>query len=484
MDVRVFEDALQQCLEGTADDATQSAVIEAAQENPEFRKALLDEAAFDAVLLARGSSKEKFVSGFLEKITNSTGTEAFTNDLSLRIQQQKKRSGILKWVAPLAIAASLLLVLGIGTLQLSRESTPEVILRISNIEGNPETFLERDGKSLPATNGVLVRYGDTVHVKGSGHIFLEDESRNFDMTLSENGRLTLAGANRLRLESGRLAANLDEHLSGSKNIVIETDIAESRIVGTRLIMFADPSNTRLRVEQGHVRFAAKARDEIIDVRASECAMMHKNRKQMLKLDYKPDMTVEGDIIFQDNFESDLSKWKAALVDKDGNISTYPGDMSSLATWKQVKRDGQTTGCMQVKGASKRPEGQPSLVPKNFHLPDKGFLLTLDIYYPEGAKLSIMSTYFENFEIPYNRKNKSRLFRALLRNKQWGHKKVIYLPEHNAGESITHSSKFYLDDKLLFHLLIEQKSPPLLTVKCRLGRALITDIVVKELLTFD
>ena len=487
MDAPTFEDALQQCLEGTADASTQAAVIEAAREMPEFQAALLDEAAFDALLRARGFDRKTFVSNVMESITRRSGAETFTRDVAGRIRRQRKTSRVLRWTVPLAVAASLLLAFGIAFWQQRAGTVPAAIARLAAVEGDAVAAVERQGARKPIGVGDAILAGDTVVVEGQGGILLTDNKRGLSLKLGPQGRLSLNGTHQFHLARGRLEAELILPQPESQRIAILSDISETRIVGTKLILSSEPTNTRLRVEEGEVLFKATGRDESVSVRAGEYAMAHQDFSEIQKGRYTKGMTLKGSTLFQDDFETGIGQWKTALVDEEGHIAPYPPDAPPIAAWKQIERDGTMTGCMEIKGAQEQPEGRPSLFPRSFEMPEhSGFILELDLLYmDEDTSFSVMSFYYVGYTILHEdqRAGNAKVSQSL-KQRRWITQRVLHILLNRSDVPYTHGNEFVIDGALTARRMFIQNKRPLLALKAMQGTVLVDNITVRELLTFE
>ncbi len=487
MDARTFDDALQQCLEGMASEATQKAVVEAADQIPEFRTALLDEAAFDALLRAQGFSRKAFVSKIMDRMTCQKGTERFTREVTGKIRRQRSASRTLRWIAPLAVAASLLLVFGIAFWRPSVATYPAAIATVAALEGDVKAVVERQGVRKPVGPGDAILAGDSVIAQGQGGIALTDRKRGLRLHVGPQGQLTLNSPIRFHLVQGRLEAQLNRPQPESERLSISSRLAETRFVGTRLILASEPTNTRIRVEEGEVLFTATDRDESVSVRAGEYAMAHLDFGEIQTGRYAKGMTLQGRMLFQDNFETGIGQWKTALVDEEGHIAPYPPDAPPFAAWKQIERDGMMTGCMEIKGAPERPEGQPSLLPRFFEMPEHaGFILEIDLLYmEEDTSFSVMSYYYGGYASLHedHRAGNMKVSQSLLQ-RRWITQRVLHILLNRSDVPHTHGNEFVIDGTLTARRMFVQTKRPLLALKAKKGTVLVDNVRVRELLTFE
>lgn len=146
---------------------------------------------------------------------------------------------------PLLLAAAACLLIGLGlALWLPRPGA-----KLEDALGE----VRFDGTSLETPAG------------GSARLLLSDGTR---LHAGPETRLTL-GEGRIDVLQGTLAADVAPQAS---SLVFATPQAEARVLGTRLVLAVEPSETVCKVDEGHVRLVSRTTQQAVDVRGGHYAI--------------------------------------------------------------------------------------------------------------------------------------------------------------------------------------------------------------------
>ncbi len=167
-----------------------------------------------------------------------------------------------KWYGRLAVAAMLLIGVGLGVWQL-RSRAEEVT--VAQVSGAVSWASEGGQPQGGLTEGARVRAG-TITVEGaasSAKLAFRDGST---ITLMGDSELALSGDSRKRLtlRRGALTADVHPQPAGSP-MVVRTPTAEIEVLGTRFLLLASPGQSTLSVEAGIVRLRRLVDGGSVDV---------------------------------------------------------------------------------------------------------------------------------------------------------------------------------------------------------------------------
>ena len=169
----------------------------------------------------------------------------------------RRRRRVAGWTAGAALAAALVLALGLGFWQRAAPPAPDVAT-VERVSGSAELGPEREA-GAPLIVGAAVAAGATVATADDGRValrLLDGPSLRLDV----DTRLTLVAADRVRLTSG--AVYVDSQ--GGRPVTVETPWGEVEERGTqfevRLLQARLPGEAvRVRVREGAVELAADDR---------------------------------------------------------------------------------------------------------------------------------------------------------------------------------------------------------------------------------
>lgn len=170
------------------------------------------------------------------------------------VERRLRRRRVLRWL-PLAAAALLLLGVGAALLRPGSGDLPRCL-------PDPGAEIVADGALLP-DGGQRVEAGTRIAVRsGSARMRWEDGS---ELMLAGDGSLRIedpAQGKLLLLERGRVEAQVAAQPAG-RPFRLRSPLARIEVLGTRFALSADDGLTRLRVEEGRVRFAALSGGEAL-----------------------------------------------------------------------------------------------------------------------------------------------------------------------------------------------------------------------------
>ncbi|TVS10276.1 MAG: hypothetical protein EA424_25690 [Planctomycetaceae bacterium] len=158
----------------------------------------------------------------------------------------------------MALAASLLALIGVGVLYHQPMGSTPVDARVS--QADEGVVVQRGEQALPARAGWKLAAGDRLVVPAGAAVSVEyaDRTRLIfgpqSATTFQTGRgLT----KRLVLQTGALVAHVPKQAEGAA-LEASTPQAQARVLGTRFLLAAAPAETRLDVIEGRVRLTRSA----------------------------------------------------------------------------------------------------------------------------------------------------------------------------------------------------------------------------------
>jgi hypothetical protein len=214
----------------------------------------------DAVLRRlEGAPGPRLVRGIMERVQTSRPP---------RWARPRPRSW---WAAPLALAASVALVLGWRAVR--RPPTPAAPAAVASIAERGGDVIVNGG--APRPDGDTLRPGDRIETRagatatvrfGRATLRLGPETA---LSLERAPARPAQSADLLRLHSGALETEVRPDAGPA--LVIATPHARATVVGTRFRLWVNAASTRLEVTEGHVRFDRLAEGLTTTVAAGETA---------------------------------------------------------------------------------------------------------------------------------------------------------------------------------------------------------------------
>jgi hypothetical protein len=209
---------------------------------------------------------------------------------SREIQPSKAKYGLL------LLAACLAVTLGVHFFGLFKAPslTPEGTVATASYATirvtQGENFIQRGEKKIAAKPQVVLRQGDILDVKGSLSFAYADLTF---VDIASNTFLELKGdansaSKKIHLQKGQLTAAVTPQPSP---MILTTAYAEARVLGTRLVLTAEPKFSRLEVEEGHVQFTRAEDQASVNVGSGSYALAGRG----LPLELKP-ITIEKTVL--------------------------------------------------------------------------------------------------------------------------------------------------------------------------------------------
>jgi ferric-dicitrate binding protein FerR (iron transport regulator) len=158
----------------------------------------------------------------------------------------------------MAVAASLLALVGLGVLYHQRFGSTAVGARVA--QADEGVVIQRGEQALPARAGLKLAANDRLVVPASAAASIEyaDSTRIIfgpqAAAMLQTGR---GPTKRLSLQRGNLVAHVPKQAEGAA-LEASTPNAHARVLGTRFLLAATPAETRLDVIEGRVRLTRSA----------------------------------------------------------------------------------------------------------------------------------------------------------------------------------------------------------------------------------
>ncbi|MEQ8785212.1 MAG: LamG-like jellyroll fold domain-containing protein [Pirellulaceae bacterium] len=283
-----------------------SAMVDALRESEELACELKNQLLIDELIAQRMAvDRANFLAQMQQRVDDlSYGEQAVDRqvaelrDLAAAQYQQwtttaTRRPGLTRrWLAVVTIAGVLLLAaLGVGYVVAKSWNS---VGQIELADGSVSRIREGRTERVSAFDNVL--RGDRLRTFSDGHVKI----RYHDGSLIDVAADTLveiqdeaAGAKRLLLEHGELAADVEQQ-PHDQRMVIGTLVAEATVLGTKLLMTAEDDDTRLDVFEGSVEMVRRADQARATVAAQQFA-------DVASEDFKPQRigwpSNEGGLVF-------------------------------------------------------------------------------------------------------------------------------------------------------------------------------------------
>jgi len=122
-------------------------------------------------------------------------------------------------------------------------------------------------------------------------------------------------------------------------MVIETAHARAVVLGTRLGVRAEATQTRVEVEEGLVQVESRSSGAAGRIAAGQTAVVQAQERNL---------TVLGDVLVVDDFENGLGVWKTSVVEKTGGIQPADEAIRRMVSIENMPRDGRTVKCLAMR----------------------------------------------------------------------------------------------------------------------------------------
>ena len=413
----------------------------------------------------------------------------------------------------LAAAAVALLTAGLFLLPQRRGAGPGPVAfaQVLSISGEPQATALRNGHAVPLAQGSLLQPGDRIRIAHHGTVRLAYAHNAMTVDLSHRADLTLTDSRTATLAEGRAEIETAKRGRGEPPLQFVTPCARIEIVGTRLLLYAGPRNTRIRVMRGSVAVMNADGDNRTMVGPGMAVWALRDDPAIRQAPYKPGMTVEGPVLFADNLENGLERWMPARYDDDAHLF-YPLDEGApeIARWRKVSRDGKEIGVMELIAYSFETDadtppartavmGSGKQAPVRYEKIHARNLRMLPLGVPPVSggirieallRVSAPNTLIQacTFRVKDNvltlpRDTKSRP--PVLRRGQWFSMRIEYAPTVVPDALWTHRMNVWKDGVLANAFLMEELGPARVAFALDTGQSmLVANVVVTELLVFD
>lgn len=198
----------------------------------------------------------------------STPIDGQTGDFPTpMVPAEARRRTIRRVLAGLSTAVCLLVMVGAGVYYYLQDRIPQTPVDAIVAQTSQGVTLSRDGRPLEATADMNLQAGDTVAVPNTAvaTVRYADETR---ITLSRNAKVEfLAGrgtTKRLALHRGEMMAQVTRQAE-APSLEVSTPSVQITVLGTRFLLAATESESRLDVVQGRVRMERNEGGESVDV---------------------------------------------------------------------------------------------------------------------------------------------------------------------------------------------------------------------------
>ncbi len=256
----------------------------------------------------------------------------------------------IRWGVWMSVAACLAIIIG-ALVHNHRQVGRFEETFIAHIESTvPGVTILRGNGSVSAVVDMGILADDVIRTAGGQQATIVYRGENTRVKVGENTAIEIDGVEqgkRLRLEMGSIDASVDPQ-PADRPMTVATPHALCEVKGTRFILAAGTTMTRLDVLEGKVLFTRLAERDSVLVAAGGSAVAGKAVGAAVRY-------VDGDVIHEDDFENGLGKWMVTgnYHYPDGRVehreiieTLSPREYVVIA---EVERDGGKTRVAQFQG---------------------------------------------------------------------------------------------------------------------------------------
>ncbi len=337
---------LEAYLDGELSSRQARELIHLCRQDPDFRAALVDESVFlqqiHIALHERNLQEDSrdFASECVDAVLSVDATDAAV----------RQRGRLWNHWKPLALAAGLLLVLGVyGLLHFSgQKATRGPIVRV--VTASPGVTIQSHGQSAPVTAGDVLYPDDKLVTGKSQKAVLIHSTSASRFKLGENSHFTFKNEMLASLDQGRVDADFPPGKL-KETFVFETPHAVATVIGTRLSLNVNKQSSRLDVYRGLVGYQpVHDKDgQMLYVSENEYAVAEPG----IKMTVLPSGTAyesfsslsriycDKKVIFREDFANSVTNWQPVAA-------TYPDAVGSDPRFRVLgKSSGHLTNSVSV-----------------------------------------------------------------------------------------------------------------------------------------
>ncbi len=264
------------------------------------------------------------------------------------VAKAERLRGVLigRWI--LAVAATVLLILGLFELLLHREAGAAKIARISGIGGSVIWTGDGGRVSGDLNVGTGLTGGTIQGTTPNSWVELEFVDGT-TVTIAGDSRLVFSdfGQKELHLLAGKFSADVEPQPAG-KPMLVHTRSALLKVVGTQFSVQTDISSTALDVNEGKVNVQRLSDGQTVDVPANHRVVAATGRD--LELELIPQSVNEWKSRLDLGPDNTFGKWSPGTAGQKAKLSLIP----YLYTTPQGERMSLHTASMQISGGDNPP----------------------------------------------------------------------------------------------------------------------------------
>jgi len=364
-----LRDLVEKCIEGTATSEEQQEVVAAASSSDVVCAEIVRDLLFDGSVMAAAHDTKEFAQGVMEQVTHHQSRDTFAREvrkgLRWEVTPRKGPRWRLRFPALLAVAAVLVAVVAAIWLMVDGPwsmGQGVVLARVTEVSGHPSlvrpikpwrTRVMRAKQPAALKRGDEIREGDRINTGSMGQVKLT-YMVGATVELGANVECGVRNAELLELQKGHLTAHVEKRSEFrvpssefDEPFVVCTPHARVEVIGTLYTVNVQKQYTRVDVEEGQVRVTGLAGGKSVLVSPRKFVVV--GSTFAMKPYTQGTKRVDGEILFQDNFEEGLSRWtfEAEFVGTDGSRRPLAGTGSRVVL-KKVNRDGHESTVMVLK----------------------------------------------------------------------------------------------------------------------------------------
>ena len=392
--------------DGTLTRAEDRELAAAIQADPALRQRLLDDLALAGLLRQLPVGGTEFARALNERIRAESMPSAFADRVQARMKKTSRRGtdrrarrSFSLWPS-LAVAASLLLALGIGLWRsrpgLGPVAAHAVIARVESVQGAVSGFADATAtEPRPLRPGDEILLGMRIETGADGAATLAWLAEAATVELAASSKLETRSSKRVFLHQGQLTAAVAPRITADL-FTIDTPNASAEVLGTRFRLevrgetgngkqdarlpavdaehphpsinhqpYTKPSIlpfTRLDVEGGLLRFTRLSDKFSIEVPKGHFAVAGASAEEFALKAYPAGTEwIDGRILFEDDFRDGFKHWNLLQIqddDESGRIEPFTPARGRAIRLATQRRNGQ-----DVQGVlMERKKSSPTIYP--------------------------------------------------------------------------------------------------------------------------
>jgi len=196
---------------------------------------------------------------------------------------RKRKSTMVYFIKPLALAASLLIIAGLWKAAIDNKVTPAVNpVRELSVSLEPTGLVEvnRNEAWLPVNRDTVICYNEQIRTGERGRLVIRYNDDGSTIVLRSRSSLRMSrhrDSKIIYLQKGTLVADVSRQPEGQP-MEVDTYYAWIEVLGTQFVLKTTPKYCRLEMREGSVRLERKRHASTIALMAGQCIEVDRSDK--------------------------------------------------------------------------------------------------------------------------------------------------------------------------------------------------------------